>query len=291
MAIWAHKETKVIVQGITGREGRYHTAQMLAYGTRIVGGVTPGKGGEWALDRIPIFDTVREACESTGATASILFVPPRAAIDAMYEAIDAGITLMVCLTENIPIQDMLQLRRHLQNSHVTLFGPASPGILIPNEILLGVIPTERTRTGNVAVVARSSTLLYEVIEALVQHNIGLCACIGLGGDAVIGVDFVEALSMLEDDPHTETVVLIGEIGGTSEQAAARFIRERMSKPVIAYIAGKYAPEEVRMGHSGAIIAGGVGTHTEKIVALQHANVRIASDLEAIPTLLKAFNPT
>ncbi|GAB4547819.1 MAG: succinate--CoA ligase subunit alpha [Anaerolineae bacterium] len=290
MAIWAHKETKVIVQGITGREGRHHTAQMLAYGTRIVGGVTPGKGGEWALDRIPIFDTVREACESTGATASILFVPPRAAVDAMYEAIDAGITLMVCLTENIPIQDMLQLRRHLHNSHVTLFGPASPGILVPGEVLLGVIPTERTMPGKVAIVARSSTLLYEAIEALAQHHIGQRICIGLGGDAVMGMDFVEALSMLEDDPQTEIVVLIGEIGGTAEQNAARFIRERMSKPVIAYIAGKYAPEEVRMGHGGAIIVSGVGLHHEKIVALQHAHVRIASDLEAIPSLLKALNP-
>jgi succinyl-CoA synthetase alpha subunit len=279
------RETRVLVQGISGREGAYHTEQMLAYGTQIVAGVTPGKGGAWLFERIPIFDSVREACHATGATVSVMFVPPRAAVDALYEAIRAQLDLVVCITENIPVRDMLHVKRLLALSRTRLLGPSSPGLIVPNQIKLGIIPSQIVTAGSVGIVSRSSTLLYEVAEALTARGIGQRACIGLGGDTVSGTHFVDALAFFEDDPHTERVVLIGEIGGVSEEQAARFIRERMTKPVIAYIVGKYSPKNQRMGHAGAVIEGEIGGYAEKVEALRQAGARLAESPEAIARLL------
>ncbi|PJF36285.1 MAG: succinate--CoA ligase subunit alpha [Candidatus Thermofonsia Clade 1 bacterium] len=280
-----NRETRVLVQGITGREGAYHTEQMLAYGTNIVAGVTPGKGGEWLFARIPIFDSVQEACHATGATVSVMFVPPRAAVDALYEAISAQLELIVCITENIPVRDMMHVKRLLALSQTVLLGPSSPGLIVPNQVKLGIIPSEIAIAGRVGIVSRSSTLLYEVTEALTRHEIGQRACIGLGGDMVSGTHFTDVLTFFEDDPYTDCVVLIGEIGGVSEQRAARFIRERMTKPVIAYIAGKTAPKNQRMGHAGAIVEGEIGSYEEKVEALLQAGVRLAETPDAITRLL------
>lgn len=279
------RASRVMVQGITGREGAYHTAQMLAYGTNIVAGVTPGKGGEWLFERIPIFDSVQEARHATGATISVMFVPPRAAVDALYEAISAQLELIVCITENIPVRDMTHVKRLLSLSGTRLIGPSSPGLIVPNQIKLGIIPSEIVKAGNVGIVSRSSTLLYEVTAILTQHGIGQRACIGLGGDTVSGTHFMDALALFEDDPHTDRVVLIGEIGGVSEQQAARFIRERMTKPVVAYIVGKTSPKNQRMGHAGAIIEGEIGGYAEKVEALRAAGVRLADSPDHIAALL------
>jgi len=279
------RETRVLVQGISGREGAYHTEQMLAYGTQIVAGVTPGKGGAWLFERIPIFDSVREACHATGATVSVMFVPPRAAVDALYEAIRAQLDLVVCITENIPVRDMLHVKRLLALSRTRLLGPSSPGLIVPDQIKLGIIPSQVVTAGSVGIVSRSSTLLYEVAEALSARGIGQRACIGLGGDTVSGTHFVDALEFFEDDPYTERVVLIGEIGGVGEEQAARFIRERMTKPVIAYIVGKYSPKNQRMGHAGAVIEGEIGGYAEKVEALRQAGARLAESPEAIARLL------
>ncbi|MCS6870903.1 MAG: succinate--CoA ligase subunit alpha [Anaerolineae bacterium] len=280
-----NRETRVLVQGITGREGAYHTHEMLAYGTNIVAGVTPGKGGEWLFESIPIFDSVQEARHATGATVSVMFVPPRAAVDALHEAISARLELIVCITENIPVRDMMHVKRLLALSHTRLLGPSSPGLIVPNQIKLGIIPSEIVSAGNVGVVSRSSTLLYEVTELLTHNGIGQRACIGLGGDAVSGTHFVDVLAFFEDDPYTDRVVLIGEIGGVSEQQAARFIRERMTKPLIAYIVGKTAPKNQRMGHAGAIVEGEIGSYEDKIEALQQAGVRLAETPDEIVRLL------
>jgi succinyl-CoA synthetase alpha subunit len=285
MAWLPKRETRVLVQGISGREGAYHTEQMLAYGTQIVAGVTPGKGGEWLFARIPIFDSVREARHATGATVSVMFVPPRAAVDALYEAISAQLDLVVCITENIPVRDMLHVKRLLALSRTRLLGPSSPGLIVPDQIKLGIIPSQIVTSGSVGIVSRSSTLLYEVAEALSARGIGQRACIGLGGDTVSGTHFVDALEFFEDDPYTERVVLIGEIGGVGEEQAARFIRERMTKPVIAYIVGKYSPKNQRMGHAGAIIEGEIGGYAEKVEALRQAGARLAESPEAIARLL------
>ncbi len=279
------RQTRVMVQGITGREGAYHTAQMLAYGTNIVAGVTPGKGGEWLFESIPIFDSVQEARHATGAVVSVMFVPPRAAVDALYEAISAQLELIVCITENIPARDMMHIKRLLTLSRTCLLGPSSPGLIVPNQLKLGIIPSEIAAAGNVGIVSRSSTLLYEVTQLLTQHGIGQRACIGLGGDTISGVHFADALAFFEDDPHTDRIVLIGEIGGVGEQEAARFIRERMTKPVIAYIVGKTSPKNQRMGHAGAIIEGEIGGYEEKAEALCQAGARLAESPDAIVQLL------
>ncbi len=275
------RETRVMVQGITGREGAYHTAQMLAYGTNIVAGVTPGRGGEWLFEQVPIFDSVQEARHATDATVSVMFVPPRAAVDALYEAISAQLSLVVCITENIPVRDMMRIKRLLALSRTRLLGPSSPGLIVPNQFKLGIIPSQIVTAGNVGIVSRSSTLLYEVTELLTRHGIGQRVCLGLGGDTVSGTHFADVLAFFEEDPHTDRVVLIGEIGGVSEQAAARFIRERMTKPVIAYIVGKTAPKSQRMGHAGAIIEDEIGGYAEKVEALQQAGVRLAQSPDEI----------
>ena len=286
MSILVDKDTRLIVQGITGREGLFHTARMAEYGTNIVGGVTPKKGGEWVLGgKVPVFDTVQTAQEATGANASIIFVPARYASDAILEASDGGIPLIICITEGIPIQDMMQVRRYLDQKGVRLVGPNCPGLLTPGEAKVGIIPGHISNPGSVGVVSRSGTLTYEVLYALKQKGMGVSTCVGIGGDPVNGTSFVDTLELFEADPHTECVVMIGEIGGTDEERAARFIGDRMSKPVVGFIAGRTAPPGKRMGHAGAIIEGGEGTAEEKIKALTKVGVKIADQPGEIPDLL------
>jgi succinyl-CoA synthetase alpha subunit len=285
MAILADKNTRLIIQGITGREGSYHAQQMIAYGTHVVGGVTPGKGGEWFEGSVPVFDTVKEAKESTGANATCIFVPPKFAADAIFEATDSDIALIVCITEGIPIADMMRVRAYLDNSSSRLVGANCPGILTPGEAKVGIIPGYAGLPGNVGIVSKSGTLTYEVMSALSQRGIGQSTCVGIGGDPINGTNFIDVLQLFEDDPHTDKVVLIGEIGGDLEQQAAQFIREKMTKPVVAFIAGKAAPEGRTMGHAGALIEAGKGTHAEKVAALKAANVKVADHPEQIPDLL------
>ncbi len=286
MSILVDKNTRLIVQGITGREGLFHSARMAEYGTNIVGGVTPQKGGEWVLGgKVPVFDTVQTAQEATGANASIIFVPARFAPDAILEASDGGIPLIICITEGIPIQDMMQVRRYLDQKGVRLVGPNCPGLLTPGEAKVGIIPGHISNPGSVGVVSRSGTLTYEVLYALQQKGMGVSTCVGIGGDPINGTSFVDALELFEADPYTESVVMIGEIGGTDEERAARFIGDKMSKPVVGFIAGRTAPPGKRMGHAGAIVEGGEGTAEEKIRALTKVGVKIADQPEEIPDLL------
>jgi succinyl-CoA synthetase alpha subunit len=284
MAILADKNTKLLVQGITGREGLFHTEQMIEYGTNVVAGVTPGKGGEWVLGK-PVFDTVKSACESTGANASIIYVPAAFAVDAMFEALDAGIELIVCITERIPIMDMMKVRALLDRSKSRLIGPNCPGLLTPGQAKIGIMPGHIAMPGNVGVVSRSGTLTYEVVYALTQQGIGQTTCVGIGGDPINGTNFIDVLQMFEDDPETEKVVMIGEIGGTDEEKAAQFIANCMTKPVVSFIAGQTAPPGRRMGHAGAIVEGGAGTAADKIAALKAAGVKVADHPEQIPELL------
>ncbi len=287
MSILVNKDTRLLVQGITGHEGLFHTQQMLAYGTNVVAGVRPGKGGEWVLDgKVPVFDSCRAAVEATGANASIIFVSAAFAPDAIYEAADADIPLIVCITEGIPVQDMMRVRAYLDLKHVRLLGPNCPGALTPGEAKVGIIPGNIAIPGNVGIVSRSGTLTYEVLYALKLAGMGATTCVGIGGDPINGTDFIDCLDMFEADPHTEKVVLIGEIGGTDEEKAARFIAKKMTKPVVAFIAGQTAPPGKRMGHAGAIIEGGAGTAIEKIRALESAGVRVARHPEEIPDLLR-----
>ncbi len=285
MSILVNKETRLLVQGITGREGLFHTEQMYLYGTNIVAGVTPGKGGEWVLGgKVPVFDSVRLAVEVTEANTSVIFVPARFAADAIYEAADSGISLIVCITEGVPVMDMLRVRRYLDQRHVRLIGPNCPGILTPGESKVGIIPGEIARPGGVGVVSRSGTLTYEVLFALRQAGMGASTCVGIGGDPINGTSFTDILELFEADAHTDQVVLIGEIGGSDEERAADFIASRMTKPVAAFIAGQTAPPGNRMGHAGAIIARGSGSAAEKIRTLQASGVRVARHPEEIPTL-------
>jgi succinyl-CoA synthetase alpha subunit len=284
MSILVNRDTRLVVQGMTGREGLFHTRQMIAYGTKVVAGVTPGKGGEW-VEGVPVFDTVKSAVESTGANCSIIFVPARAATDAMYEAADAGMPLIVTISENIAVQDMMRVRSYLDQRAVRLVGPNCPGLLTPGEAKVGIIPGHIARPGNVGIVSRSGTLTYEVINALTQRGMGQSTCVGIGGDPVKGLDFVEVLALFNDDPHTDKVVMIGEIGGSAEERAAEYIADHMTKPVVAFVAGQTAPPGKRMGHAGAIIEGGSGLAADKIRALQAANVKVARHPEEIPDLL------
>jgi len=274
------------VQGITGSEGLFHTTQMVNYGTNVVAGVTPGKGGEWVLDKVPVFDSVKLAVEATGANASIIFVPARFAPDAMFEAADAGIPLVICITEGVAVQDMMRVRNYLDQKNVRLVGPNCPGLLTPGEAKVGIIPGNIAIPGNVGVVSRSGTLTYEVLYALKQVGMGSSTCVGIGGDPVNGTNFIDVLDMFEHDPETEKVVMIGEIGGTDEEKAAEFISSKMTKPVVSFIAGQTAPPGKRMGHAGAIIEGGAGTAADKVRALESAGVRVAKHPEEIPSLLK-----
>lgn len=289
MSILVDKNTRLLVQGITGNEGLFHTTQMVAYGTQVVAGVTPGKGGEWVLDgKIPVFDSVKMAVEATGVNTSVIFVPARFAPDAIFEAADAGIPLIVCITEGIPVQDMMRVRSYLDQKGVRLIGPNCPGLLTPGEAKVGIIPGNIAIPGNVGIVSRSGTLTYEVLYALKLRGIGASTCVGIGGDPVNGTSFIDVLEMFERDPQTEKVVLIGEIGGTDEEKAAEFIATRMTKPVVAFIAGQTAPPGKRMGHAGAIIEGGAGTAAEKIRALEAAGVHVARHPEEIAEIVAAM---
>jgi succinyl-CoA synthetase alpha subunit len=286
MSILVDKNTRLVVQGITGREGLFHTATMLDYGTTVVAGVTPGKGGEWVLEgKIPVFDTVHRAVETTGANASVIFVPARFAPDAILESADAGVPLIVCITEGIPIQDMMRVRQFIDQEGARLVGPNSPGLLTPGESKVGIIPGHIAEPGNIGIVSRSGTLTYEVLYALQQHGMGVSTCVGVGGDPINGTSFIDILGMFEADAHTEKIVLIGEIGGKDEERAAEFISDRMTKQVVAFVAGRTAPAGKRMGHAGAIVEGGTGTASEKIQALENAGVAVAEHPESIADLL------
>lgn len=287
MSILINKNTRLVVQGITGHDGLFHTRQMAAYGTNIVAGVTPGKGGEWVLDeKIPVFDSVKVAVEASGANTSVSFVPARYAADSIFEAADAGLRLIVCISEGIPVQDMMRVRSYLDQKNVRLVGPNCPGLLTPGECKVGIIPGDISIPGNVGVVSRSGTLTYEVLYALKLHGMGVSTCVGIGGDPINGTNFIDALSMFEADPHTDQVVMIGEIGGTDEERAAEYIADHMTKPVVAFIAGQTAPPGKRMGHAGAIVEGGSGLAADKVKALQAAGVQVAQHPEQIPDLLR-----
>jgi len=286
MAILIDKNTRLLVQGITGREGEFHSRQMIEYGTQIVAGVTPGKGGQWACDgKVLVFDTVAEAVAATDANASVVYVPARFAADAILEAADAGIPLIVCITEGLPALDMIRVCAYLDQKGARLVGPNCPGLLSPGEAKVGIMPGHIAIPGPVGVVSRSGTLTYEVVYALTARGIGQTTCAGIGGDPIIGTTFIDVLEMFEDDPLTEQVVLIGEIGGSDEERAARFIAERMAKPVTAFVAGRTAPPGKRMGHAGAIIEGGTGTAAEKVAAFEAVGVRVAEHPEQIPDLV------
>ncbi len=284
MPVLIDRTTRVIVQGITGNHGRFHAGQMIEYGTDVAGGTRPGKGGETILER-PIFDTVAEARERTGADCSVIFVPPPLAADAILEAVDAGIRLVVCITEGIPIRDMQLVRARVDRGASRLLGPNCPGLLTPAASKVGIMPGTIASPGSVGVVSRSGTLTYEAVYALTERGIGQSTCIGIGGDPVNGTDFIDVLELFERDAGTDRVVLIGEIGGTDEQRAADYIRREMSKPVVAFIAGRMAPEGKTMGHAGALVEGAEGSAGDKIDALRSAGARIATHPEEIPDLV------
>jgi len=269
MSILVDRTTRVVVQGITGNEGRFHTVQMIEYGTQIVAGVTPGKGGE-SVEGVPVFDTVSEAVAEARANAAIIFVPPPFAADAIMEAAEAGVDLVVCLTEGIPVHDMIIARRYLDLAGVRLIGPNTPGLISPGACKLGVMAGYIHRPGRVGIASRSGTLTYEVVHQLTSRGIGQSTCVGIGGDPIVGLSFADLLPMFEDDSETDVVVLIGEIGGSAEEEAAALISERIGTPVVAFIAGRTAPPGRRMGHAGAIITGGTGTAAAKIEALRAA---------------------
>ncbi len=287
MSILVGKETRLVVQGITGREGAFHTKQMIDYGTPVVAGVTPGKGGEWAFGNVPVFDTVRESVSATGANTSIIFVPARFAADAIIESADAGIDLVVCITEGIPVLDMVQVRAYLDGTQTRLIGPNCPGLITPGEAKVGIIPGHIMTKGNVGLVSRSGTLTYEVVYALTARGIGQTTAVGIGGDPINGTSFLDVLQMFEEDPNTEQVILIGEIGGTDEQKAAEYIGSKMTKPVTSFIAGQTAPPGRRMGHAGAIISGGEGTAEEKMAALTRAGAKVARHPDEIADIVAA----
>ena len=287
MSILVNADTRLVVQGITGREGEFHSRAMLDYGTPIVAGMTPGKGGQSALDgRVPVFDTVEEAVRQTGANASCIFVPAAGAPDAMLEAAEAGVRLIFCITEGIPALDMLKVYWVLREKGVRLIGPNCPGATTVGEAKVGIIPGDIHRPGPVGLVSRSGTLTYEVVQAMTDAGVGQTTCVGIGGDPIVGTTFIDVIDMFNNDPETEAIVMIGEIGGDEEERAAAFCAREVRKPMAAFIAGRTAPPGRRMGHAGAIISGGAGTAESKRVALQEAGIAVADSPSQIPALLR-----
>ena len=288
MSILINKNTKVICQGITGEQGTFHTRQMIAYGTKMVGGVTPSKGGT-NVDGVPVFDTVDEAVKKTGANASVIYVPAAFAGDAIMEAVDAGIELVICITEGIPVLDMVKVNRFMGGKKSRLIGPNCPGVITPEECKIGIMPGHINKAGRVGVVSRSGTLTYEAVDQLTRLGLGQSTCVGIGGDPVNGTNFVDVLEMFAKDKKTEAVVMIGEIGGTAEEEAAEFVKKKMKKPVVGYIAGVTAPKGKRMGHAGAIISGGKGTAAEKMEAMKKAGIKVCNSPADIgKTMAKAI---
>lgn len=286
MSILVNSQTRVLVQGITGKEGQFHARQCLEYGTKIVAGVTPGKGGQ-SMDSVPVFNTVLEAKEATGANASMILVPPPFAADAILEAVDAGIEVIVCITEGVPVIDMLRVKNYLALNNSRLIGPNCPGIITPGECKIGIMPGPiHTPGGPVGVVSRSGTLTYEVVHQLTAVGLGQTTCVGIGGDPVNGTGFIDCLEAFNEDPATEAVVMVGEIGGTAEEEASAWIKQNMSKPVVGFIAGLTAPPGRRMGHAGAIVSGGQGTAAAKIEAMQESGLYVCEDLGTLGKLCK-----
>lgn len=286
MSILIDQNTRLLVQGITGGEGSFHTKQMIEYGTKVVAGVTPGKGGQKFDGKIPVFNTVAEAVDKEGANASVVFVPPAFAADAIMEAADAGLELVVCISEGIPALDMVKVFHYLKNRKTRLIGPNCPGVISPGKCKVGIMPGFIHRAGNVGVISRSGTLTYEAVYQLTQLGIGQSTCIGIGGDPIIGTNFVDALELFEKDAETTAVVLIGEIGGTAEEEAAAYVKDHVTKPVVSFIAGRTAPPGRRMGHAGAIISGGHGTAAEKMAALQSAGITVVQNPAEIGQTVK-----
>lgn len=290
MSILIDKNTRVITQGITGATGLFHAQGAREYGTQMVGGVTPGKGGT-TIDGFPVFDTVKEAVEKTGATASVIYVPPPFAADSIMEAVDAGIDMVCCITEGIPVLDMVKVKHFMKGKRTRLVGPNCPGVITPGECKIGIMPGYIHKPGKIGVVSRSGTLTYEAVWQLTSLGLGQSTCVGIGGDPVNGTNHLDVMRLFEADPNTEAVIMIGEIGGNSEEEAARFVKEYMSKPVAAYIAGRTAPPGKRMGHAGAIISGGKGTAAEKVAILEECGISVAaSPAEMAQALMKVYKP-
>ena len=291
MSILINKDTKVIVQGITGRDGSFHAAKMKEYGTQVVGGTSPGKGGQ-EVDGIPVFNTVKDAVAATGANTSIIFVPAPFAKDAMLEAIDGGIRLVVCITEGVPVMDAVEAQRYARIKGVQVIGPNCPGLISPGESMVGIMPANIFKKGHTGVISRSGTLTYEVVYDLVQGGLGISTAVGVGGDPVVGLYFEDLLQLFQDDPDTDSIAMIGEIGGDAEERAAAFIKEHVTKPVAVFISGRQAPPGKQMGHAGAIISGGSGSAEGKIEALESVGVPVANETRELPGLLKErLNPT
>jgi succinyl-CoA synthetase alpha subunit len=286
MSIFADTSTRLLVQGITGRDGSFHARQMLAYGTALVAGVTPGKGGQRFDDHVPVFDTVAAAVKATGANASVIYVPAAVATAAIFEAADAGLPLVICITEGIPVLDMTRVMPFLRERGTRLIGPNCPGLIAPGKSKIGIIPGNICRPGRVGVVSRSGTLTYEIIHQLSTNGLGQSSCVGIGGDPIIGTNFIDCLAAFERDPETDAVVMIGEIGGTDEQRAAEFVAASMKKPVVGFIAGQTAPAGRRMGHAGAIISGAGGTAAEKMAAFERAGIAVMQRPADVVPLLK-----
>jgi len=287
VSIFINNDTRLVVQGITGRDGSFHTKQMLAYGTKVVAGVTPGKGGQKFENAVPIFNTVAEAVQATAANTSVIYVPAKFAVDAIFEAADAGVKLVVCISEGVPVLEMTRVMPFLKEKGVRLIGPNCPGIISPGQAKVGIIPGQICIPGPVGLVSRSGTLTYEVVYQLTRAGVGQTTCVGIGGDPIIGTNFIDCLQAFQDDPATKAIVMLGEIGGTDEQNAAAFVKAKVKKPVVGFIAGQTAPPGRRMGHAGAIISGSSGTAAEKIAAFEAAGIAVMKRPMDVVELIKA----